>query len=78
MTTDDDLPRAEGLHEGDSGDEVRRLQSYLEKFGYLDSPRLEEYGVPRRRPRLRQQKRGDLTKTLARPCERCRKSSDYR
>jgi Matrixin/Putative peptidoglycan binding domain len=49
MTTDDDLPRAEGLHEGDSGEDVRRLQSYLEKFGYLDSPRLEEYGVPRER-----------------------------
>jgi Matrixin/Putative peptidoglycan binding domain len=47
MTTDDDLPRVEGLKEGDAGQDVTRLQRYLEKFGYLDSPRLEEYGVPR-------------------------------
>jgi hypothetical protein len=49
MTSEDDLPRAEGLHEGDSGDEVRRVQRYLERFGYLESANLDAFAVPRER-----------------------------
>jgi peptidoglycan hydrolase-like protein with peptidoglycan-binding domain len=49
VTSDNDLPSVEGLHEGDSGDEVRRVQRYLERFGYLDSAHLDGFGVARDR-----------------------------
>jgi len=46
MTNEKDyMPTAAGLKAGDEGDEVKRLQSYLAKYGYLQSPVAEEFGV---------------------------------
>jgi peptidoglycan hydrolase-like protein with peptidoglycan-binding domain len=42
----DYVPRMSGLHEGDEGEEVARLQKYLEKFGYLGSEALEAFAQP--------------------------------
>lgn len=39
------VPTSEGAGPGDSGDDVRRVQRYLERFGYVDSPVLREFGV---------------------------------
>lgn len=41
------VPQAAGLAEGDTGNDVKRLQSYLTTFGYLPSPSLERFGVER-------------------------------
>jgi peptidoglycan hydrolase-like protein with peptidoglycan-binding domain len=41
----DMVPKSAGLSEGNSGADVRRLQRYLEKFGYVDSPVLSQFGV---------------------------------
>jgi peptidoglycan hydrolase-like protein with peptidoglycan-binding domain len=41
----DYVPVTAGLAEGDSGDEVERLQRYLSAFGYLRSEALERVGV---------------------------------
>jgi peptidoglycan hydrolase-like protein with peptidoglycan-binding domain len=40
------VPTASGLKRGDEGNQVKRLQAYLAKFGYLDSPDLGAFGVP--------------------------------
>lgn len=46
MTTQDDMvPKSTGCKKGDSGADVRRLQAYLARFGYLDSPLLDEFGL---------------------------------
>ena len=46
MTDANDMvPESAGLSLGDSGTDVRRLQRYLERFGYLDSPVLAQFGV---------------------------------
>ena len=37
-TSKDYIPKAAGLSHGDKGDEVKRLQRYLKKFGYLQQP----------------------------------------
>ena len=41
------VPTNAGLREGDKGPEVERLQSYLRKFGYIASPVLESFGMPK-------------------------------
>lgn len=41
----DMVPKKAGIKPGDSGAEVRKLQRYLEQFGYLFSPTLEQFGV---------------------------------
>jgi peptidoglycan hydrolase-like protein with peptidoglycan-binding domain len=41
----DYIPRMVGLSQGDQGEEIERLQAYLEKFGYLQSPVLETFGI---------------------------------
>lgn len=46
MTTPSEMvPETTGIAAGDSGPDVRRLQRYLERFGYLDSPSLALFGV---------------------------------
>lgn len=47
----DYVPRQEGAKLGSRGANVRRLQNYLTNFGYLDSPKLGDFGV---RPTLAQ------------------------
>jgi peptidoglycan hydrolase-like protein with peptidoglycan-binding domain len=44
-TKDDIIPKASGLKRGDSSADVRRLQGYLARYGYLDSPVLDEFGL---------------------------------
>jgi hypothetical protein len=46
--TKDYMPSEAGPSEGATGDQVRRLQSYLARFGYLQSPVLDELGVDSR------------------------------
>ncbi len=41
----DYLPTSAELAAGSRGDDVARLQTYLAKFGYLESPLLEAFGV---------------------------------
>lgn len=41
----DYIPKKVGLAQGERGNEVDRLQAYLEKFGYLDSPILDQFGL---------------------------------
>jgi hypothetical protein len=43
----DYVPTKTGLKEGATGAQVEQLQRYLENFGYLESSRLELFGVPR-------------------------------
>lgn len=46
MTSPSDMiPQTAGAAMGDAGPDVRRLQRYLARFGYLDSPTLQEFGV---------------------------------
>jgi hypothetical protein len=40
------VPTAAGLKQGDKGSQVKQLQAYLAKFGYLESPDLGAFGVP--------------------------------
>ncbi len=40
-------PVSISLKQGSEGDEVARLQKYLSTFGYLDSPVLEAFGIPK-------------------------------
>jgi peptidoglycan hydrolase-like protein with peptidoglycan-binding domain len=40
------VPTKAGLKAGDAGDQVKRLQNYLAKFGYIESPILGAFGVP--------------------------------
>jgi hypothetical protein len=49
MKFKDYVPTAAGLKSGSKGDEVGRLQTYLEKFGYLESDQLDTFNVPRER-----------------------------
>jgi peptidoglycan hydrolase-like protein with peptidoglycan-binding domain len=39
------VPKSAGVGPGDSGGEVRKVQRYLERFGYLESPTLTQFGV---------------------------------
>lgn len=39
------IPESAGFGPGDASADVRRAQRYLERFGYLDSPVIGEYGV---------------------------------
>lgn len=41
----DYMPTSAGLAPGSRGEDVRRLQDYLAKFGYLESPLLEAFSV---------------------------------
>ena len=41
------VPTKSGLKQGDKGPQVKRLQSYLSKFGYIESPVLESFGMPK-------------------------------
>src|SRR5213593_1282978 len=41
----DYIPQSAGLKQGSSGEDVFRLQAYLSKFGYLESPVREVFGV---------------------------------
>lgn len=50
----DYVPRAAGLALGDSGSDVARLQAYLKKFGYLESPTMELFGIDRNRAAARE------------------------
>jgi peptidoglycan hydrolase-like protein with peptidoglycan-binding domain len=43
------VPMAAGLQEGTKGDDVTRLQHYLTRFGYIQSPVLDAFGVPMER-----------------------------
>ncbi|GAA2005939.1 matrixin family metalloprotease [Microbacterium ulmi] len=44
---DEIVPRAVGAKKGSKGADVTRLQNYLRAFGYLDSDRLDDFGVGR-------------------------------
>lgn len=44
-TKDDMVPKSTGVKKGDSGADVRRVQTYLETFGYLESEKLNTFGV---------------------------------
>src|SRR5688572_28064355 len=46
--TKDYMPSEAGPSEGATGDQVRSLHSYLARFGYLQSPVLDELGVDSR------------------------------
>lgn len=50
----DYVPRTTGLALGDSGIDVVRLQAYLKKFGYLESPSMELFGIDRSRAAARE------------------------
>ena len=39
------VPTARGLKRGAKGDQVQRLQAYLTRFGYIQSPELQAFGV---------------------------------
>ena len=39
------VPTVAGLAVGAKGDEVKSLQEYLKKFGYMESPVLEKFGI---------------------------------
>ncbi len=39
------IPTTAGLQPGDEGEDVRRLQNYLSKFGYIESPATVAFGV---------------------------------
>ena len=39
------VPTKAGLKQGDKGPQVKRLQDYLSKFGYIESPVLESFGM---------------------------------
>ncbi len=39
------IPTEAGLSQGDQGDQVERLQEYLSKYGYLESPAPESFGL---------------------------------
>ena len=41
----DMVPKSAGIGPGDSGPEVRKVQRYLERFGYLQSATVERFGV---------------------------------
>ena len=41
----DYMPRSAGVAAGDRGGEVERVQAYLRKFGYLESPALQDFGA---------------------------------
>lgn len=43
--TDNITPKAAGIVRGDKGDEVERLQRYLERFGYFDSGVHAQFGM---------------------------------
>lgn len=44
-TQDDIIPKTSGQKKGDSGADVRRLHTYLSRYGYLDSPVLDRFGL---------------------------------
>jgi peptidoglycan hydrolase-like protein with peptidoglycan-binding domain len=44
-TRKDYMPTSAGLAAGSRGDDVKRLQDYLAKFGYLESPLLEAFSA---------------------------------
>jgi len=54
----DYIPTKPGVSRGDRGDEVERLQRYLEEFGYLDKPEEDAYTPLRARSRSPKAKRG--------------------
>ena len=39
------VPQTSSLKQGDKGDDAKRLQDYLTKFGYLESPATEAFGL---------------------------------
>lgn len=39
------IPTTAGLQQGDEGEDVQRLQNYLSKFGYIESPNAAVYGT---------------------------------
>jgi hypothetical protein len=78
MTSDNDLPSVEGLHEGDSGDEVRRVQRYLERFGYLESANLDGFEVPREMALRWQRQRARSIRTLPQRFGHFKKGLAYR
>jgi hypothetical protein len=41
------IPRTAGAAQGAQGNDVRSLQNYLRTFGYLESPKLQRFGVQR-------------------------------
>lgn len=41
------IPTTAGFEQGDQGEDVRRLQNYLSRFGYLESPSTTAFGPAR-------------------------------
>ena len=37
------VPQTSSLKQGDKGDDAKRLQEYLTKFGYMESPATEAF-----------------------------------
>lgn len=56
----DYVPTESGLSSGASGDEVRRLQSYLQRFGYLQSDVQESFSVGSRLEPLESSEEGSF------------------
>jgi len=64
------VPTAAGLKQGDKGSQVKQLQAYLAKFGYLESPDLGAFGVPSAKAFAPPRKRPSLMKTLSKLSKR--------
>ena len=45
MKTSDYIPKVAGIKEGSKGENVKKLQSFLTKYGYLTNPQLDEFAL---------------------------------
>ena len=56
------VPQASNLKQGDKGDDVKRLQDYLTKFGFMESPSTEAFGLVKARVGAPPEQEGNFDK----------------